>query len=55
MSITQGKAKYAEWKKVVEEDKLSAEQAQDAYVESVETLKTKYGYNADKEPEAVAA
>ena len=43
------------WRKVVEEDKLSTEEAQTEYVKLVESLKEKYGFNADKEPEAVAA
>jgi hypothetical protein len=48
----QGKAKYNAWKKVVEEG-ISAEQAQEKYVAKIEEMKTKYGYDANKEPEAV--
>ncbi|KAK4109561.1 putative fatty acid binding protein [Canariomyces notabilis] len=47
-----GKAKYNAWKKVVEEG-ISAEQAQEKYVAKIEEMKTKYGYDANKEPEAV--
>jgi diazepam-binding inhibitor (GABA receptor modulating acyl-CoA-binding protein) len=50
-----GKAKYSAWKKVVEEDKLTPEAAQEKYVTLVETLKAKYGFDATKEPEAVGA
>ena len=51
----QGKAKYAAWKSAVEEDKLTAEQAQEKYIQHVEEYKAKYGFDADKEPEAVGA
>ncbi|KAK3939809.1 acyl CoA binding protein-domain-containing protein [Diplogelasinospora grovesii] len=48
-----GKAKYNAWKKVVQEDALSAEQAQEKYVAKIKEMKGKYGYDANKEPEAV--
>ncbi|KAK2746654.1 hypothetical protein FQN57_002998 [Myotisia sp. PD_48] len=47
-----GKAKFAAWKEVAEEN-LSAEEAQEKYIELVEQLKTKYGYDPNKDPEAV--
>jgi diazepam-binding inhibitor (GABA receptor modulating acyl-CoA-binding protein) len=37
----------------VVEEGISAEDAQTKYVALVETLKEKYGYDADKVPEAV--
>ncbi|CAG7564209.1 unnamed protein product [Fusarium equiseti] len=48
-----GKAKYNAWKKVVEQDQLTPETAQAKYVEAVEKLKEKYGYDANKVPETV--
>jgi len=48
-----GKAKYNAWKKVAVEDGLTADEAQDKYVKKVEEMKEKYGYDANKEPEAV--
>ncbi|KAK1465434.1 acyl CoA binding protein [Colletotrichum cuscutae] len=50
----QGKAKQSAWQKVVD-DKLTPEQAQEKYVALVNSLKEKYGYDANKEPEAVGA
>ncbi|WYZ46357.1 hypothetical protein EsH8_IX_000582 [Colletotrichum jinshuiense] len=47
-----GKAKQGAWQKVVDES-TTPEQAQEKYVTLVESLKTKYGYDASKEPEAV--
>ncbi|KAH6895575.1 putative fatty acid binding protein [Thelonectria olida] len=47
-----GKAKKNAWQKIVDEG-ISAEEAQKRYVDLVETLKAKYGYDANKEPEAV--
>jgi len=49
----QAKAKYNAWKKVAVEDGLTAEEAQDKYVKKIEEMKEKYGYDANKEPEAV--
>ncbi|KAK4462278.1 acyl-CoA-binding protein [Cladorrhinum samala] len=49
----QAKAKYNAWKKVALEDGLTAEEAQDKYVKKIEEMKEKYGYDANKEPEAV--
>jgi diazepam-binding inhibitor (GABA receptor modulating acyl-CoA-binding protein) len=34
---------------------ISQEQAQERYVKLVEEMKTKYGYDADKVPEAVGS
>ncbi|KAL9124948.1 MAG: hypothetical protein Q9217_005781 [Psora testacea] len=39
-----GKAKMRAWKKVVEEDKLSPQDAQKKYVDKVEHLKSVHGY-----------
>lgn len=50
----QGKAKQSAWQKVVD-DNLTPEQAQEKYVALVNSLKEKYGYDANKEPEAVGA
>ncbi|KAK1752095.1 putative fatty acid binding protein [Echria macrotheca] len=47
-----GKAKYNAWK-AVHEDALSAEEAQEKYVAKIEEMKAKYGYDENKEPEAV--
>ncbi|KAK3319273.1 acyl CoA binding protein [Apodospora peruviana] len=49
-----GKAKYNAWQKAVE-DGTTAESAQEKYVAKIEAMKTQYGYDADKEPEAVGA
>ncbi|KAL3418604.1 acyl CoA binding protein [Phlyctema vagabunda] len=49
-----GKAKKKAWQKVVDEG-LTVEQAQERYVAKVEEMKTKYGFDADKVPEAVGA
>ncbi|KAK0714852.1 acyl-CoA-binding protein [Lasiosphaeris hirsuta] len=50
-----GKAKYNAWKDLVEGDAPSAEEAQAKYVTKIEELKAKYGYDENKEPEAVGA
>ncbi|EGS21965.1 putative fatty acid binding protein [Thermochaetoides thermophila DSM 1495] len=47
-----GKAKYNAWKKLVD-DGLTPEEAQEKYVAKVEEMKAKYGYDENKEPEAV--
>lgn len=47
-----GKAKKRSWQKIVDEG-LTPEQAQERYVTLVEKMKTTYGYDADKVPEAV--
>ncbi|KAI5865156.1 acyl-CoA-binding protein [Durotheca rogersii] len=47
-----GKYKYQAWQKLVDEG-LSAEAAQERYVKKVEELKEKYGFDANKQPEAV--
>ncbi|PGH27034.1 hypothetical protein AJ80_01219 [Polytolypa hystricis UAMH7299] len=47
-----GKYKYNAWKKVVD-DEVSPEDAQKHYVELIEKLKAKYGYDENKEPEQV--
>ncbi|PSS25873.1 hypothetical protein M430DRAFT_134735 [Amorphotheca resinae ATCC 22711] len=49
-----GKAKKRAWQKIVDEG-ISQEQAQERYVKLVEEMKTKYGYDADKVPEAVGS
>ncbi|RYP82038.1 hypothetical protein DL770_005721 [Monosporascus sp. CRB-9-2] len=49
-----GKAKYNAWRKVVDEG-VKPEQAQEKYIAKVEEMKTKYGYDENKEPEAVGA
>ncbi|KAI1807208.1 acyl-CoA-binding protein [Daldinia bambusicola] len=46
------KYKYQAWQKLVDEG-VSAADAQERYVKLVETLKEKYGYDENKEPEAV--
>ncbi|KAI0098128.1 putative fatty acid binding protein [Hypoxylon sp. NC0597] len=46
------KYKYQAWQKLVDEG-VTAEDAQKRYVKKVEELKEKYGYDADKVPEAV--
>jgi len=48
------KAKYNAWKSVVE-DVITPEQAQEKYVAKIEEMKTKYGYDENKEPEAVGS
>lgn len=48
----QGKAKKNAWQKKVDED-VTQEGAKEQYVALVEKLKTQYGYDANKEPEAV--
>ncbi|EDN05077.1 acyl CoA binding protein family protein [Histoplasma capsulatum] len=47
-----GKYKHSSWKKLVDEG-LSPEDAQIKYVELIEKLKEKYGYDEGKEPEQV--
>ena len=42
--VRQGKAKYNAWKQV-EEDGVSAKDAQEKYVKKVNSLKEKYGFN----------
>ncbi|ROT40547.1 acyl CoA binding protein [Sodiomyces alkalinus F11] len=49
-----GKAKKNAWQKVVDEG-TTPEQAQEKYVALVNRLKEAYGYDANKEPEAVGA
>ncbi|TLS30138.1 hypothetical protein PpBr36_03017 [Pyricularia pennisetigena] len=49
-----GKSKKAAWQKVVDEG-VTPEQAQEKYVALVEKLKAAYGYDENKEPEAVGA
>ncbi|OTA94279.1 hypothetical protein M434DRAFT_394834 [Hypoxylon sp. CO27-5] len=46
------KYKYQAWQKLVDEG-VTPEDAQKRYVKKVEELKEKYGYDADKVPEAV--
>jgi len=47
-----GKYKYNAWKKIVEEG-VTPEEAQKRYVELIEKLKEKYGYDESKDPEPV--
>ncbi|KAK0704234.1 acyl-CoA-binding protein [Apiosordaria backusii] len=47
-----GKAKYNAWQ-AVDDQGLTAEQAQEKYVAKIEEMKTKYGYDENKVPEAV--
>ncbi|ODA77681.1 hypothetical protein RJ55_06283 [Drechmeria coniospora] len=49
-----GKAKKGAWQKIVDEG-ITAEQAQERYVALVEKMKETYGYDENKEPEAVGA
>ena len=46
------KYKYNAWQKAVEKG-LTPEQAQENYVAEIEKMKEKYGYDENKEPEAV--
>jgi diazepam-binding inhibitor (GABA receptor modulator, acyl-CoA-binding protein) len=46
------KAKYKAWK-VVADKGVTSEEAQTKYVALIKDMKEKYGYDADKEPEAV--
>lgn len=48
----QGKAKYKAWEKEVQAG-LSASDAEKRYIELVESLKGKYGFDPSKAPEAV--
>ena len=48
----QGKAKKRAWQKVVDEG-VTPTAAEEKYVELVESLKSKYGYDATKKPETV--
>ena len=48
----QGKAKYNAWQKVADEA-LTPEQAQEKYVAKIEEMKGTYGYDENKQPEAV--
>ncbi|KAI1908811.1 acyl-CoA-binding protein (ACBP)/diazepam binding inhibitor (DBI)/endozepine (EP) [Ophidiomyces ophidiicola] len=47
-----GKYKYNEWKKLVDAG-VTPEDAQQRYVDLIERLKAKYGYDESKEPEQV--
>ncbi|PVH82640.1 putative acyl-CoA-binding protein like protein [Cadophora sp. DSE1049] len=49
-----GKAKKRAWQKVVDEG-LTSDEAKEKYVALVESFKEKYGYDADKNPEAVGS
>ncbi|KAK3687302.1 putative fatty acid binding protein [Podospora appendiculata] len=49
-----GKAKYNAWSKL-NDDSLTPEEAQAKYVAKIEEMKATYGYDADKQPEAVGA
>ena len=47
-----GKAKHYAWKNIVNEG-VTPEEAQTKYIELVEKMKEKYGYDENKVPEAV--
>ncbi|KAK3293992.1 acyl CoA binding protein-domain-containing protein [Chaetomium fimeti] len=49
-----GKAKLKAWRDAVD-DGISAEDAQEKYVAKVEEMKTTYGFDASKKPEAVGS
>ncbi|KAI1498690.1 putative fatty acid binding protein [Biscogniauxia marginata] len=49
-----GKFKQTAWQKLVDEG-VTPEQAQERYVKKVEEMKEKYGFDPNKEPEAVAS
>jgi len=49
-----GKAKKRAWQKVVDEG-TTPSSAETKYVELVESLKSKYGYDPDKKPETVGS
>ncbi|KAH7384820.1 putative acyl-CoA-binding protein like protein [Cadophora sp. MPI-SDFR-AT-0126] len=49
-----GKAKKRAWQKVVDEG-LTSDEAKEKYVALVESFKEKYGYDANKNPEAVGS
>ena len=51
-TLDQGKAKKRAWQKVVDEG-LTVDEAKERYVKLVALMKEKYGYDADKVPEAV--
>ena len=50
----QGKAKKGAWQKLVDEG-VTPEQAQERYIALVEKLKETYGYDENKQPEAVGS
>ena len=50
----QGKTKQKAWQKIVDEG-VTPEEAQKQYVELVEGLKEKYGYDENKVPESVGS
>jgi 6-phosphogluconolactonase/glucosamine-6-phosphate isomerase/deaminase len=50
--LQQGKAKKRAWQKIVDEG-VTPTEAEEKYVELVESLKSKYGYDASKQPEVV--
>ncbi|KAL2114307.1 hypothetical protein VUR80DRAFT_9529 [Thermomyces stellatus] len=49
-----GKAKKGAWQKLVDEG-VTPEQAQERYIALVEKLKETYGYDENKQPEAVGS
>ncbi|KAK3324703.1 putative fatty acid binding protein [Cercophora scortea] len=53
-ALYKGKAKYNAWSKL-NDDSLTPEEAQAKYVAKIEEMKATYGYDADKQPEAVGA
>ncbi|KAI0437431.1 acyl CoA binding protein-domain-containing protein [Xylaria telfairii] len=49
-----GRAKLAAWEGIINEN-LTPEQAQERYIAFVEELKTKLGFDPEKEPEVVGS
>lgn len=41
------------WQNLIDEEGYTQEQAQQAYIEFVESLKDEYGFDPNKEPEKV--
>jgi hypothetical protein len=52
--LWQGKYKYKAWEKLVN-DGVTPADAEKKYIELVEEMKQKHGYDASKKPEAVGA
>ncbi|CAK7273283.1 acyl-CoA-binding protein (ACBP)/diazepam binding inhibitor (DBI)/endozepine (EP) [Sporothrix epigloea] len=49
----QAKAMRKAWQNLIDEEGYTQEQAQQAYIEFVESLKDEYGFDPNKEPEKV--
>lgn len=50
---TQGKAKKGAWEQAIKDTDGDADKAKEQYVALVEKMKAEYGYDENKEPEAV--